>query len=183
MQLLRLRTIIMSFSPSLCKIYSFCDSIIREYPNQNHPKFNIHRADFHKSQFLWRLHLMVRETGKHDGKASLVTSGEKQRLSDPRRDLSTSRRGGRMTWRKRREAVTSPHFPQGLSKGRWWRGRRDATASLRGKCRLAVGPSGYTKSPPGPCCAPTCQHPCRDVGSTHQGLGHHFQGQPAFRFT
>lgn len=163
---MRLRTIIMSFSPSLCKIYSFCDSIIREYPNQNHPKFNIHRADFHKSQFLWRLHLMV---GKHDGKASLVTSGEKQRLSDPRRDLSTSRRGGRMTWRKRREAVTSPHFPQGLSKGRWWGGTSGCHCVPAGQVQAGRGPVWLHQ-------VPTRSMLCSYLPAPLQGCGEHPPG-------
>lgn len=67
------------------------------------------------------------------------------------------------------------HFPQRLNRGRWWWGSWDDILSLWGQCRPAVGLCGHTKSPPGPCCAPTCQHPCRDVGSTHQGLEHHFR--------
>lgn len=68
------------------------------------------------------------------------------------------------------QRLSLPPSPE-AEQGQVVRGCRDAIVSLRGNVATAA-----------PCCAPTCQHPCRDVGSTHPGPGQHSQGQAAFRF-
>lgn len=167
---MRLQTIITSFSLSLCDIYSFYGLIIREYPNQNHPKFNIHRADFHKSQFLWRLQPnSKRNRGKRDGKPSLVTTGEKQRLSDPRRDLSMSRQGGRMTWRKCREAVTSPPLPPEAEEGQ-------VVVGMSGCHRVPVGQVQVGRGPAWPHQVLIRSMLCSYLPASLQGYGEHPPG-------